>query len=67
MSFSLIKDIDNFFGKFFKKAVPVEQKILATVGAIAPLVEAGLEIEDPAIAPFITAVFTEVQSDLGTF
>ncbi len=41
--------------------------MLATVGALAPLIEAGLTVEDPAIAPVVTAAFTEVQTDLGTF
>ena len=66
MAFSLIKDIDNFFTKFFAKTTSA-QKVLATVGALAPLIEAGLTVEDPAAAPVVTAAFTEVQTDLGTF
>jgi hypothetical protein len=66
MSFSLIKDIDNFFTKFFAKTTAA-QKVLATVGALAPLIEAGLTVEDPAAAPVVQAAFTEVQTDLGTF
>ena len=66
MAFSLIKDIDNFFTKFFAKTTSA-QKVLATVGALAPLIEAGLTVEDPAAAPVATAAFTEVQTDLGTF
>ena len=66
MSFSLIKDIDNFFTKFFAKTTAA-QKVLATVGALAPLIEAGLSVEDPAAAPVVQAAFTEVQTDLGTF
>ena len=66
MAFSLIKDIDNFFTKFFAKTTSA-QKVLATVGALTPLIEAGLTVEDPASAPVVTAAFTEVQTDLGTF
>jgi hypothetical protein len=66
MSFTIIKDIDGFFAKFFTKATAA-QKVLATVGALAPLVEAALSVEDPAAAPVVEAAFTEVQTDLATF
>ena len=39
---SLIKDVDDFFGKVFE-SITTAQKILAAAGAVAPLVEAGLE------------------------
>ncbi|MGB0123930.1 MAG: hypothetical protein WA419_16315 [Silvibacterium sp.] len=63
---SLIKDVEKFFDKVFSSTTP-EQKILAAAGALAPLVEAGLAIEDPQAAPVVTAVFKTVQTDLGTF
>lgn len=63
---SFIKDIEKFFDKVFSSTT-VEQKILAATGALAPLVETGLAIEDPQAAPVVTAVFKAVQTDLGTF
>ncbi|MGB0125347.1 MAG: hypothetical protein WA400_06595 [Silvibacterium sp.] len=63
---SFIKDVENFFDKVFK-STSVEQKILAATGALAPLVETGLAVEDPQAAPVVTAVFKTVQTDLGTF
>ncbi|MGC2215322.1 MAG: hypothetical protein WA419_10400 [Silvibacterium sp.] len=62
---SFIKDVEKFFDKVFSSTTP-EQKILAAAGALAPLVETGLAIEDPQAAPVGTAVFKTVQT-LGTF
>jgi hypothetical protein len=64
---SLIKDIEGFFNKVFKSTTTA-QKVLATAGALAPLVEAGLSFSgDPAAAAVVSQALTTAQTDLGTF
>jgi hypothetical protein len=64
---SIIKDVDGFFSKLFSKTMDA-QKVLATAGALAPLIEAGLAFSgDPQPAQVVQAAFTEAQTDLATF
>lgn len=63
---TIFDDVKSWFGKVFKNAPKDTAVALSILNEAAPLFEAAIVIEDPAVAVIVDPIITIVQADLGT-
>ena len=63
---SIFKSIESWFGKVFKNAPAWNVIALSTLNVVAPLIETVVSLAEPAFAPVVTGIFTQIQTDLGS-
>ncbi len=61
-----VEDVKGFFAKVFKNAPKDAAVALSVLNSAAPLLEAAVTVEEPAVAAVIDPILTVVQADLGT-
>lgn len=63
---SFFESVGEEFKKLFGKVPTLSQTIRSVVSYVAPLVETGIALADPALEPVVADVVSTVQADLAT-